>query len=843
THEIERRRAQAGPTELPPAPSPTLAELLLRQARSFVVRLLATAAALSFALGKRSDGLAILAALLLNALVGFLMDFRAERAFASLRALAAPSARVRRGGQQAQVPAVELVPGDVVLLAAGDLVPADGRLVEGSALIDESLLTGESVPAAKQPEPIEAEHPALAERTNETFAGTLVITGAGVMAVTSTGSATEVGHIGKLLSGATAHDSPLGKRLDLLGRSVLWMVLVLAGVLVSVGLVQQRPAIPLLETAIALAIAAIPEGLPAVATLALAAGAWRLARQGVLLRRLSALEALGSVTTLCLDKTGTLTANAMTVRALALKGREIEVTGEGWEPSGELRENGLKLDVESAAAVQELLHAAQMCNDATLERDERLGWHIHGDPTEAALLVVAAKGGRPDPRPTASRLFARPPGPGQPWMVVVASQQGSPEGPMAYAKGAPEFLLARCQAGVSGAVLDQDRSLASRALRILGVARKELSPSWTPGDLESGWTWLGLAAMADPPRPGVSAVLEQTRRAGIRPVMITGDQPATAQAIAWELRLSGERRPRVVTGVEELSADADVYARATPAGKLALVQALESAGQLVAMTGDGVNDAPALRAATVGVAMGRGSEVAKSASDAVLTDERLSALLAGVREGRTAFLNIQKAVDYLLTCSVATQLAVLVTTAAGLPLPLLPLQILYLNLLTHTFPALGLTLEPAEAEVLERPPLPPTATLLPSARVATLLWHGLIIAIAAIAVGAWGLTHATEAHARTLVFATLATSLMLHTASDRSARPFGGWRWGRNPALVGFMATAVALQLGAIYLPPLARVLRMTGLDSADWLWVVAASAASLVAVEVSKWAIPPEAE
>ena len=849
--EARARLARHGENALPRAPPPSMGELALRQLRSFIVVLLLLAAAISAGLGEYADALAIFVALLLNAAVGFAMDFRAERAIASLQALTAPQARLLRDAQQVELPAEQAVPGDVAIVEAGDRVAADGRLVDGEVSADESLLTGESVPVSKTPRALEKESLALAERRNELFAGTLVTRGRGVVLVTQTGADTEIGRIGKLLMEAPSPATPLAQRLNLLGRYLVWMVAVLAAIIIVLGVLQRRELWPLIETAVVLAIAAIPEGLPAVATLALAAGARRLARFGVLLRNLGALEALGSVTTLCLDKTGTLTENAMTVRAIELPERALTVTGQGWTPRGELLEPGGQVDPVSVPGLNELLRTAQLCNDAVLE-EEAGRWHIHGDPSEGALLVVAAKAGLPDPRGATPRLRTLPAGVDHPWMVVVVREDGREVG---YAKGAPEKLLEMCPVERAGPVevpldvarrgrwLERNQALADAAMRVFGFASRALPAGWDPAELERGWEWLGLMGMADPPRGGIKGVLAEAHRAGIRTVMLTGDQKATAAAIARELDLAAGREPKVVVAEEQPAPDVTAFARSTPEGKLRLIEALQDSGEVAVMTGDGVNDAPALRAAVVGVAMGRGADVAKEAADIVLTDERLSALLLGVREGRTVFLNIQKAVDFLLTCSITTLLVVLLTTASGFPLPLLPLQILYLNLLTHTFPALGLSLEPGSAAVMQRPPLPRSAALLPLARQLSILWHSIIISVATLGVGAWGLRHEELSHARSLVFATLTVSLILHTASDRSTRPFGGWYWGRNPGLFVFIGCAVALLLLALYLPWLRDLMGMTWLGGFDWLSVLVAAFVSLVGVESSKWAWPPAGE
>lgn len=843
--EVLARRQSAGANTLPTTPPLSLLAMLMTQLKNLISILLLIAALLSLALGQVANAFAILVALILNAGVGLFMDYRAEQAMAALKAMAAPKARVRRDGLEAEIPAADLVPGDVVLLEAGARVPADGRLILGECAVDESMLTGESVPVAKQTAPLSMPTLELTERRNELFAGSMVAVGAGTMLVSSIGGQTEMGRIGRLLSDTPRETSLLSQRLDVLGRYLIWSVSAVAGLIVFLGLFQGRPFFPLLETAIVLAIAAIPEGLPAVATLALAAGSHRLSKKGVQLRTLTALESLGAVTTLCLDKTGTLTENAMTVREIRVDGHCYEPSGHGWTPVGHLSEHGQRIDPADHPLLLDALRSAQLCNDGTLERDES-GWHIHGDPSDGALLVAAAKVGLDDPRLRLERLQTLAAGPCHPWMLAEYRLEGAR---MAFIKGAPEEVLKRCQVRQTLAgqePLEDDartywlranEGMAERALRVFGVARRRMEGET---DLETGWEWLGLIGMEDPPRAGVAEALADAHHAGVRTLMITGDQPATARAIAQQLHLAQGPAPIVAVGIAQLSPEVDVYARATPEGKLKLVQALEAAGEVAVMTGDGVNDAPALRAASVGVAMGRGADVAREAAAIVLTDERLSTLLEGIREGRQVFLNIQKALDFLLTCSVTTMLTVFLSAATDLPLPLLPLQILYLNLLTHTFPALGLALEPSERSVLQIPPLPRNAALLPLARLGSIIWHSLLMAVATLIVGAWGMQHDGTDHGRTLIFAMLATTLMLHTYSDRSPKAFGGWTLPFNPQLLAFVGCAVALQLLAIYLPPLAHLLELSPMGIHDWLSLLAAAGACTVAVEVSKRALPP---
>ncbi|MBC7543297.1 MAG: cation-transporting P-type ATPase, partial [Candidatus Sericytochromatia bacterium] len=525
-------------------------------------------------------------------------------------------------------PAETVAPADILLVQAGDRIAADGRLLIGSCLVDESLISGESAPVTTQ------------APTGTVSAGTLVAVGHATVLVTATGARSAIGRVGQLLAGTVRPEPLLNRRLDALGRYLAWTITAVAGLLVVLGLVQGVPFWPLLRTAVALAIAAIPEGLPAVATLVLAIAARRMVNAGVLVRRASAIETLGAVTTICLDKTGTLTANAMTARRVAVAGADLQVTGDGWTPAGRFLRAGAAIDPGPGQPVTALITCGQWCNEATLETDEH-GWHIHGDPTEGALLVLAAKAGLPPDRPEALRT--EPATSDHPWMLTLSGRDG---GFTACIKGAIEPVLARCRTQLTAdgpvPLTEADRqgwhataeAMAGDALRVLGLAQKQDTAPPDVGAWLDDWEGLGLVGLADPPRPESAAMLARAHAAGIRTIMITGDHPRTALAIARELDLAQGREPRVAVGTEVPDSDIDVYARARPAGKLALVQALVAGGAVVAMTGDGVNDAPALQAASVGIAMGGGADVAKEAADLFLTDERLPTGLTAVGEGR-----------------------------------------------------------------------------------------------------------------------------------------------------------------------------------------------------------------
>ncbi len=848
------RLERDGPNLTPTLPPRTLAQVLRDQATSFIVVLLLGAGLLSFALGEPGQGVAILAALLLNGVVGAAMDYRSSKDVEALQALAAPHARVRRGGQEWDIPAAEVVVGDLLVVLAGDRIPADARLVEGALLQDESLLTGESVPIWRRaPE-------------DRVHAGTLSLEGAALAVVEHTGARSEIGRIGRLMQETDRPPSPLQARLEGLGRVLIWTVALLAAGILAIGMAQQRPFWPLAQMAIALAIAAIPEGLPAVATLALSAGARRLAALGLQVRRLQTVETLGTIQVLCVDKTGTLTANQMAVLRLETPGSRLTVSGPALEPGGTFLAHGQVQEPGDFPAMVALLRSAQLCNNATYERSEE-GWHVHGDPDEGALLVVAAKAKLKDPRPACARRWTIDPGPGRPWMAVCCGPAPDPLGgaTVIAAKGAPEAILARCAEVISAtdrasgssrnlqlnarpltdsgrrAWSRRSRAMARCGLRVFAVAARMIPatvPLPSPDQAEdTGWVFLGLIGMADPPRPEGRQAVRDLRQAGIRMVMVTGDHPATAAAIARRLELAGARPLKVDAGSSDPAPDSDVLARVTPEGKYRLVQALRERGQAVAMMGDGVNDAPALRAADVGIAMGGGAAVAKQAAEAILVEPRLDVLLGALLEGRTVFFNIQSAADYLITCSVATMLAVLIATVFGWPLPLSPLQILYLNLLIHTFPALGLALGEAEGHG----PVPRRSLLLGRARMLAMLSHGLVIAVITLAVGRWGLAHRGLAHGQTLILVTIAMALAMHAFSDRRAAPFRGILGRGAIRLSRWVAIVLWLAIATSDLRPLSAVLGTSPLDQRDWLVALCAALASYVVIETSKWILPPD--
>ncbi len=828
--EAARRLAAEGPNELRKAERRSALAILARQFASLVIWVLIGAAFVSLAIGEVVDGSAIIAIIALNALIGFAQEYRSERAVAALARLSAPRARVVRDGVAEIIAAREVVRGDLLVLDAGDLVAADARLIEASALrTNEAPLTGESEPVEKSTALL-AETTPIADRRNTVFLGTSVANGSARALVIATGMDTEVGAIAHLLATATSGETPLQQRLDQVARRLLWASLAIVGLVFALGLLQGLPFLELFMGAVSLAVAAIPEGLPAVVTLALALGVGRMARRNALVRHLPAVETLGSTQVICTDKTGTLTVGEMTVRKLVVDAAEFRVTGEGYASVGELQVDAAAEPEQAREGLAALLWAAAACNDAELtERDGQPG--IVGDPTEAALLVAAAKGGiaREQIEAEAPRLLTVPFDSDRKRMTVVRRRGGQL---VAAVKGAPEVVLERCAwiRTASGVVpLDEARRarireavelLASDALRVLALAERPLAELPASEDLETELIFLGLAGMQDPPRSDARDAVARCHRAGIRTVMITGDHPNTARAIAVELGIFGAG-DEVVLGTElEKLGDAalaerveriSVYARVTAEHKLRIVRAWKSRGVVVAMTGDGVNDAPALREASIGVAMGRtGTEVAKEASDMVIADDRFASIVDAVEEGRGIFDNVRKSLGYLLGGNVGELAVMLLATLSGMPLPLLPVQLLWINLVTDGLPALALATDPIDPDVLSRPPRRAASPLADRRLVVSVLLAGCLTAGVTFAVFLYELrTGSSVATARNAAFSVLVISELLRAFGERSETR-SVWQVGlfSNVRLFLVVAASFALQLGIHHSPALQTFFR-----------------------------------
>ena len=873
--EAARRLAAWGANALDEAPTVPWWRRLARQFQEVVIGILVVAAIVAGALGEWADTAAIVAIVLFNGLIGFLQEGRAQRALGALRRLSAPNARVVRGGQPLVVPAREIVVGDLIALEAGDHVPADARLVEARGLAaQEAALTGESLPVVKDAvSPLPTELP-LGDRATLVHAGTVVASGRGTALVVGTGMRTQLGGIAGLLESTPPETTPLQRRLGELGRVLIVVCLAIVAVISGLELVRGGSPADVLLRSVSLAVAAVPEGLPAVVTLVLALGLQRMVARNALVRRLPSVETLGCVTVIGSDKTGTLTRNEMTVRAVVTSQREYHVTGAGYAPHGEFIAEPVAEAAASPARpcdpaadphLVKLLTIGARCNNAALspaaDGDDR--WEVVGDPTEGALLVAAMKAGIAVRDPGESVVYELPFDSDRKAMSVVVRK---PDGSLViYAKGAPEAVLDRCThedrgAGPEsltperrGAILARSAGLAARALRVLALAWRPVAARPGPGDAAAGMerdlVFAGMVGMIDPPRDEARSAVATCMGAGIRPLMITGDHPATALAIARELGIAGPA-DRVATGtdLDRLSADEftaaagtiTVYARVTAEHKLRIVQAWQRRGEVVAMTGDGVNDAPAIRAADIGIAMGlTGTDVTKEASDMVLTDDNFASIVSAVEEGRGIYDNIQKFIHYLLSCNAGEVLLMFVAAVVGWPAPLAAIQILWLNLITDGLSALALGLEPPEDDLMRRRPREAREPVITWSRGRTIVVHGAIMA--AVMLGAFWATYrgddARLPHARTVTFCVAAFAQLLFAFACRSERRTA-WQLGlaTNPALLVAVAVSALLQVSVVMLP-FARPVFEVGTElGADWILVLVAAILPLALVEGFKY-------
>ncbi len=828
--EARRRLTRIGPNRVAETGGTPLWRLGLRQLQSLVVLLLLLAAAIAWSLGEVAEALAILAALFLNAAIGFATEWRAQISLARLRALVVPMARVRRDGRDLAVPAADLVPGDVILLEAGAQVPADGRLVRATALhVDESALTGESLPVAKEAAGALAADTHLAERSTMVYLATAVLAGSGAAVVTETGRGTELGRIGQLVAQAGERTTPLERQVERLGRQMIGLAVGVCGLVAVVGILHGQPVGLMLETAVSLAIAAIPEGLPAVTAVALATGLWRLARAGALVRRLPAVETLGSTSVICADKTGTMTENRMTVVRLVVGDRAIEVEGGGETARGAFRERGRDLEPAADPMIARLLTVGALANDAALEvAGDRL--RGHGDPTETALLVAAVKAGF-DPAALARQWPRRREIPFDPKVRFMATFHETPSGGcVLLVKGGPGEIVRR-SAGIErpdgpvplseedrARLLAVNRDLAGQGLRVLALAWRP--DGWGEASSPEGLTFLGFVGLADRVRAGVKDAIARCSEAGIRTVMLTGDQQSTAEAVGRELGIAPDA----------------IRSRVSPEEKLELVRELQERGEIVAMTGDGVNDAPALARADIGIAMGRyGTDVARDAADLVLTDDNFTTIVAAVQEGRVIYANLRKVIHFLFSCNLSEILTIFAAIVLGFPAPLLPLQILWVNLVTDILPAMALIRDPAAPEVMRRAPRPGGEAIVTWGFGARILGEGALLAAGVLSAYFWAVAQdGPGTRANTIAFLALVLVHPLQAMHCRSEQ-LPVWRLPRN-ALVGVsLAVLAAVQWIAITWPPLAGLLGVVPLSARDWLIVLGASVWPVLVLEVAK--------
>jgi Ca2+-transporting ATPase len=841
-----------GPNELQTTGGEPAWRTLLAQFENVLILILLAGTLVSGFLGHTLEAIVITVIVLFAVLLGFFQEYRAGRALEALKRMAAPVAHVVRDGQELVLPARDLVPGDLVALRAGDRVPADARVVHAVNLaVDEAPLTGESAAVEKTTDPLDDPQAALGDRVNLAYAGTMVTHGRGQAVVVATGMATEFGRIAQMVETVEANRTPLQENLDRLGTALGKAALGVVALVVAIGLGRGLPVIEMFLFGIALAVAVVPEALPAVVTISLAIGVRRMVKRHALVRRLPIVETLGSTSVICSDKTGTLTRNEMTVRQVFAGGRLFELTGAGYDPAGEMLHDGTT--AERPEAARALLAAAALASDARLViRDGR--WQVEGDPTEGALVVAARKAGlQPEALNEDAPRTAEIPFTSERRRMTTLHRAST--GVVAYSKGAADELVPSCTRelhdgrdvplteAARGAILDMEQRMAGEGLRVLAVARKTDA---TLEDAEQGMTLLGLVAMMDPPRAEARAAVETCEAAGVRPVMITGDHPLTARTVARELGLLDGRR--VVTG-RELGAMSDdelvrevagigVYARVSPADKLRVVNAWQTRGEVVAMTGDGVNDAPALKKADVGIAMGiAGTDVSKEAAGMTLLDDNFATIVAAVEEGRIVFGNIKKYLMYLLSCNVGEIVLLAGAVILGLPLPLTAVQILYVNLATDGLPALALAVDPPEPDLMRRRPRDPRVGVFTRPVVAILLVAGLWSGLVNMLLFTWLLQAGRPlAEVMAIAFVTLVLIQFFNAYNCRSdrlsvlSRPLAN-RW-LNSA-VGWEL----LLLGVIvYAPPFQGAFGTFSMTAADWLLSAALAFTIVPVVELVKW-------
>ncbi len=840
--EAAARLLKYGPNELTEQVPKTPFRMLLDQFSDFMILVLLAAAIVSGFIGEPVDTIAIIVIVVINAIIGFFQEYRADRAMAALKLMAAPLASVKRDGHIVSVPVKDLVPGDVVVITAGDILPADLRLIDvGQLKIDESALTGESVPAEKQASITVPEDSGIGDRINMAFKGTVVTYGRGAGIVVATAHATELGKIADLIQGEEGVMTPLQKRLAVFGRNLALIVLVICAIVFGMGMLRGGNPLTLLLTAVSLAVAAIPEAMPALITVSLALGARRLVRQNALIRRLPAVETLGSVTYICTDKTGTLTMNKMEVDEVYIDGFNLAA-------------DDLRDQRHVPPHLDEFLEALALSNDARAGSGE----DIVGDPTETALFSFAAANGAPKPElePKYPRFAEIPFDAERKMMSTFHTWRDGRV--ISFTKGAAETILEnstnaltkdgikKLDAAAFDAVGDR---MAENGLRVLAIAMREWEQApddFAPEHAETELTLLGLVGIMDPPREEAKEAVANCLKAGIRPVMITGDHPLTARAIARRLGIL-EEDGLVITGAELAAMPLEdferevenvvVYARVAPEQKLKIVRALQDRGQFVAMTGDGVNDAPALKRADIGIAMGiTGTDVAKESSAMILLDDNFTTIVSAVKEGRHIFDNIRKFIKYIMTSNSGEIWTIFLAPFFGLPIPLLPIHILWINLVTDGVPALALAVEPPEKDVMARPPRHPQESIFAHGLGTDVIWVGLLLGIVCLITQALFIK---TGHWQTMVFTVLCLSQMGNVLAQRSERNsvFAIGFFGNKPLLAAFALTVV-LQLMTIYVPFLNPIFRTRPLTLTELAITLGLSSVVFIAVEVKKWIV-----
>ncbi|WP_258111483.1 calcium-translocating P-type ATPase, SERCA-type [Alicyclobacillus sp. SP_1] len=861
--EVAERQRVFGPNLLAEGTKVSLLTVFFNQFRDFMILVLLAATLISGLLGEYTDAITIIAIIILNGILGFVQEVRAERSLAALKELTAPMAKVRRQGQVTEVPARDLVPGDVVLLEDGDRVPADGRIMSCTSFsVEESTLTGESVPVNKQPDLVAAASASLGDRKNMVYMGTMVTRGKAEVLVVATAMDTEMGKIADLMEQSEETVTPLQRRLEELGKFLVWLAIVLTVLVVVTGVLHGHPWVQMFLAGVSLAVAAIPEGLPAIVTIALALGVQRMIKRNAIVRKLPSVETLGCATVICSDKTGTLTQNRMTVQHVYADGVTYQVSGTGYDPHGQFLLGDQVISPSRRPALKSLVEIGAVCNNAVMvERpaEDSVTWTVQGDPTEGALLVLAAKAGFLEPDAVYHRVAENPFDSERKCMSVLVQSEA---GVFAFVKGAPDILLNMSKRVLSGGkeqgltpsirktIQTVNEQFASSALRNLGFAYRQF-PSLevaSQANWEDDLVFVGMCGMIDPPRDEVYEAIETCRRAGVRTVMITGDHQQTAAAIAKRLCILPEGG-EILTGAmmdemddHELAAAAKktcVYARVTPEHKLRIVRALQAGGEIVAMTGDGVNDAPAIKQSDIGIAMGKsGTDVAKEASALVLADDNFATIVAAIEEGRGIYDNIKKFIRYLLASNVGEILTMFIAMLMGLPLPLLPIQILWVNLVTDGLPAIALGVDPIEKDIMHRPPRNVHEGIFAKGMATKILSRGTLIGLSTLAVFLW-VRHAYPdnlALAQTMAYATLTMSQLILVFDCRSLdggifkRNLFGNLW-----LIFAVLSSVAMFLATVYVEPLAKVFSTVPLSLSQWVIVLVMAAIPTFALSLRR--------
>lgn len=850
--EVKQREQKFGFNELKEAERPSAILLFLNQFKDFMVLVLLAATLISGLLGEYIDAIAIIAIVVVNGILGFFQERRAEKSLEALKELSAPQVVALRNGEWVRVLSKELVPGDVVKFTSGDRIGADMRLIESKSLeVEESALTGESLPVQKSIQPIVGKDVGIGDLTNMVFMGTLVTRGSGIGVVVGTGMNTAMGQIADLLQNAETMETPLQRRLEQLGKILIVVALLLTVLVVGIGVLQGHDIYNMFLAGVSLAVAAIPEGLPAIVTVALSLGVQRMIKQNSIVRKLPAVETLGCASVICSDKTGTMTQNKMTVTQIWSSDKVWNVSGTGYHPHGEFMYRDKEIDVAKTKTLQQILTFGALCNSAAImEKDN--DYILDGDPTEGALLVAAMKAGLKKenlyrsfdvveefPFDSVRKMMS----------VIVKDKNGKR---FVVTKGAPDVLL-----GISKSILWNERqegltreyeekvkaaieSLASQALRTIAIAFKPLSSTErieTSYEAEKDLVFIGLQGMIDPPRPEVKQAVKECRDAGIKTVMITGDHVITAKAIAKQLNIlptngkvleGRELSSLSVEELEEIVDDVYVFARVSPEHKLKIVKALQNKGHIVAMTGDGVNDAPAIKAADIGISMGiTGTDVAKEASSLVLVDDNFATIKSAIKEGRNIYENIRKFIRYLLASNVGEILVMLFAMILGLPLPLVPIQILWVNLVTDGLPAMALGLDQPEGDLMKRKPRHPKEGVFSRGLGWKVVSRGFLIGIVTLA--AFMIVYYRNpndlAYAQTVAFATLVMAQLIHVFDCRSEKSIFDRNPFENMYLIGAVVSSILLMLVVIYYPPLQPIFHTIPILLRDWLLILGMSA------------------